>query len=216
MKHLVQRVALLFIFASAFRIAGCGQTEIEIPDSASWNGACGDWYPGGDDTTFKYAFEQDEILPCAVFESARLGGEDTYINVGDFYLDAKHGLSDRTSLVFVVSAENCPSCAVLMQDLIDSADEIDDEGAVMIDVTFCDNLNRTDCDFDLDRAEAVALAEGWQGDRWLITNDEEGHIRPLYQDSFPTIITARLSDMKVVSVDRLPSADDLMMVLSDL
>jgi hypothetical protein len=86
----------------------------------------------------------------------------------------------------------------------------------MIDATFCDNLDHTDCNFDLDRAEAVALSEGWPGERWLITNDEEGYIRPLYQDSFPTIITARLSDMKVVSVDRLPSADNLMKVLSDL
>jgi hypothetical protein len=216
MKHLVLLFGSLSFLAAVFRLLGCGQSEMVIPDSASWNGACGEWYPGGQDTSSSYAFSQDEILPCAVFESARLEGEDTYINVGDFYLDAKHGLSDRTAAVFVVGAENCPSCAVLIQDLVDRADEIDDAGAVMIDATFCDNLDHTDCNFDLDRAEAVALSEGWPGERWLITNDEEGYIRPLYQDSFPTIITARLSDMKVVSVDRLPSADNLMKVLSDL
>ncbi len=216
MKPLSRIFVRLLFWISSAGLLGCGQSEIELPDSASWGGVCGDWYPGGGDSASTFAFEEDETLPCAVFESARLEGEDIYLNMGDYYLDAKHQLSDRAAVVFVVSAENCPSCAVLMQDLLNRADEIDDEGAAMINVTYCDNLNRTDCAFDLDRAEAVALAEGWPGGMWPVTNDEEGYIRPLFQDAFPVMITARLKDMQVVSVDRLPTVDHLIDILGDL
>ena len=194
-------------------LSGCGQSELVLP-SGSWGGTCGDWYPeGASDNADAYGFEEEKTLPCAVLDSAMQEGEDTYISFEKIYLDAAFGVSDAKSVVIVVSAENCPACSLLIQDLADRADLIDETGAVMIDVTFCDNTDRTDCDFDLDRAVSAAEKEKWPLDRWIVTNDEDGFIRPMYRDSFPTVIVARTSDMKVVCVDRTPDAENLLVLL---
>ena len=196
---------------------GCGQENLVLPPSAETSGACGAWYPNGEaDAGDVYAYEEGKTLPCDVFESARLDGTDTYISVGSLYLDAVHGVSEARSAVFVISAENCPSCGVLVQELAAEADRIEAAGAQLFDVTFCDNTDRTDCDFDLNRAVDAATAEGWLVDRWPVTNDAEGHLKNLFKDTFPTVIVARLSDIQVVSVDRVPDAGHLLELLESL
>ena len=207
------RTAGLLVCAVLF---GCGQETVVLPSSET-GGACGAWYPsGGADAGDVYGYEEGKTLPCDVFESARLDGTDLYLSMGALYLDAVHGLSDARSVVFVVSAASCPSCAVFVQELAADADGLEASGAVLIDVTFCDNTDRTDCDFDLDRAVETAAAEGWPVDRWSVTNDAEGHLKQLFRDTFPTVIVARLSDMQVLSVDRVPDAERLTTLLESL
>ncbi len=201
---------LLFLITSL----GCGQSEIVLP-SFNENGFCGSWYPEGDKENAEvYAFKNNQTLPCAVFESVSLNGENTYLNLGGIYLDVVHRKSDARHLVFVISADRCPSCSVLIHKLAAAADEIENAKTIMINITFCDNINRTDCDFTIERAVTAAQGEGWPINRWYVTNDAEDNLRSMYRDSFPTVIVARISDMKVVSVDRSPNAEDLIEMLS--
>ena len=198
--------------------AGCGQADLTLPKTDGGVGdVCGAWYPGEvADTSDGFGFKEDQTLPCVVFRSARLDEEDTYINWTDMYLDAAAGRTDKHSIALVIGADNCPACAVFIRDLAENADRIDAAGAILINVTFCDNIDRTDCDFDLERAVAVATAEDWPLDRWYVTNDEDDIVSELYRDSFPTVIVARLSDMRVVSVDRVPRFEDFVNLLETL
>ena len=215
------RIARLTLVAAGVFLGvatGCGQSELKLPPSGEGNDdVCGDWYPGAaEDAGSIYGFETGLILPCVVFKSARLGEDDTYINWGGMYLDAAYGHRDTKSVSLVVGADNCPSCALFIRDLADNAERVAAAGAELINVTFCDNIDRTDCAFDLDRAVSTATSEGWPIDRWYVTNDEDGYVSPLYRDSFPTVITARISDLQIVAVDRAPVFETFIDLLETL
>lgn len=206
----------VWIITTSIALHGCGQDALNLPPSNA-SGSCGEWYPESATASEDvYGFEAEKTLPCVVFERARLGDADTFIDLNNIYLTAAYGQADVTSIAFVIGAENCSSCAVLIRDMAENADRIDAAGAVMINVTFCDNTDRTDCDFDLDKAVSTAEGEGWPGDRWWITNDENGYIKSLYRDSFPTVIVGRISDMQVISVDRVPSIETFLTLLDTL
>jgi hypothetical protein len=208
MSRLFIHLALLGFFG----LTACNQQALVLPETAQ-EGACGATYsPGreaGDTESDHYAVAEGSTFPCLVFESVRLNGEDTYLNFADLYLKAKHRLTDRTVAVIIIGAEHCPSCEVLINDLFSRRDDFDNAGVLMIGAVYCDNIDRADCDFDLDRSVEVAEVDGWPTDRWFVTNDAEGHLRPFFQESFPVAIAVRLSDMRVLRVDKTPTIDEL-------
>ena len=122
-------------------------------------------------------------------------------------------MSDTRFAVIVVSAENCPACAVLMNDISRNQEAFAEARATMIAAVWCNNIDRSDCDFTIDESVAVAAEEGWPTDRWYVTNDKEGYLRPHFSDAFPTVIVVRLFDMQTVSLDPVPSIVSLLTVL---
>jgi hypothetical protein len=205
-----------------FLALACGQDDLVLPGvDAEGGGACGEWYPQGgkgegDAGPAAFGMKPEDTFPCLVFESARLGGEDTFINVGDIYLGAKHEETGHRVLVFVIGADNCPACAALIEELSASADALDAAGALMIGAAWCNNIDVSDCDFELDRTELVLKSEGWPTERWLITNDAEGHLRSTFSDIFPTAIVVAVGTMKVKAVENAPSAEDLVALVESL
>lgn len=191
----------------------CAQESIELPDVGGGGGSCGEWYPGGGnaaDAGDLFAVEVGKIFPCAVFESAMLAGERTYINLPDIYLAAKHGRSDTRSIVFVNGASNCPGCAVLVEELVALAGDFEAAGALMIGAAWCNNMDINDCDFDVATADAVLRDEGWPSDRWYTTNDQEGYFRPSFSDVFPSVVVVRVSNMVVEAVEIAPDAEGVL------
>ncbi len=212
--HCINSIAAFCVFLA---LSACGQQHLELPETTGSGAACGEGYPlsaadGGDN----YAIKEGAIFPCLLFESVRLDDQDTYLFFSDIYLCAKHGVDDRVAAVIVVSASNCPACARFMQELNEAADDLDAAGVLMVTALFCDNIARTDCDFTLDRSVTIATGEGWPSDRWFVTNDAEGHLKPAFSNSFPVAIVVRLTDMQVVSVDKTPSADELFDIVQTL
>ena len=207
------KMAYTILVLQLFLALGCGQDRVVIPDRAEGS-ICGDWYPGGEraenDTMGSFGMSPGDTFPCLVFETARLAGEDTYINMGDLYLGSKHGETDTRAVVIIIGADNCPACAVLIEEITSMANAFDAAGALMIGAAWCDNIDATDCDFDLDRAETVLKYEGWLIERWLITNDQEGHLRPSFSSVYPTAIVVELKNMKVRAVENAPDAADLL------
>lgn len=199
-----------FIWLSFFFLLGCGQDEIAFPPQRAGNsGECGAYYPGSRDTDTEesadaekespYGMAQDKIFPCAVWESARLAGEDTYINIGEQYLATKHGVSDRRSVVVVVSAEGCSQCALLIRHMVERADEFDESGALMIGMARS-VLGGDGPDFSLDEAAATLAAERWPMSRWHVINDEEYYFDASFESNNPWLVVVSLADMRIVSL----------------
>ncbi len=110
MRNSIYKTAILTF--SLFLAMACDQKTVEWPDDNGGGGAggeCGSWYPGapsGEDTAdtgLGYDIEEG-LFPCAVWESVRLNGEDTFFNVGDEHLKVKHGVSNAKALVIPVSS----------------------------------------------------------------------------------------------------------------
>ena len=200
-------------------VIGCGQQSLFIPESPTV-GMCGDWYPGGAaddaDAGEQYAIETGKTFPCIVFESARLARNDTYINIPDEYLKAKHGHAQTRSIVIVIGASNCPGCAVLIEEMASLSDEFEAAGALMIGAAWCNNMDVDDCDFDINEAELILRSEGWPTEKWLITNDEESHLRPNYSDVFPSVIVVKIEDMSVQAVEIAPEASTILSLVKVL
>lgn len=184
-------------------IAGCGQEDLVFPDSgvASGQGECGAAYAtaestGGEEGTC-FCIQEEGIFPCLVWESARQNGQDIYISAEQIYLDAKHGLTDTRSLIIVVSAENCSTCAIVISALKNRAAEFEAAGAYMMAMARRSLTGSTeDPDFDLDKAELVLARESWPL-TWPITNDEEGYLSRTFDTATPWIIVVDVSDMRV-------------------
>ena len=211
MKH-----GLAILGTAVFFVCGCGQRQLVLPEGTAGN-ACGPGYPALEpDGGGTYDLETGAVSPCLLFASAELNGEPGYIHFTDLHLKAKHGQIDATSVVIVVSAENCPSCAVFMADLSERVTDFEAAGAIMIAGVWCDNVDRDNCGFDLETAVSVAESEGWPTDRWWVTNDAEGQLKPTFSETFPSAIVVRLSDMNVVLVDRLPTVAGLFEAVSTL
>ena len=206
----------IIVLCSAL-VWACGQQDLILPESKSL-GECGEGYPAAstEKTNQTYALEEGAVFPCFLMDSVALDQETTYVSFSELYLQAKHDKTDGTSVVIVIGAQNCPACEVLMTSLSKMADDLDDRGALMMAAVFCDNYDRTQCDFDLERAVLVAGSEGWPTDRWWVTNDAEAHFKPSFTGSFPTAIVIRLSDMNVVRIDKSPKADELFHLVNTL
>jgi hypothetical protein len=191
-------------------LSACGQEEIAFPSQrAGISGECGAYYPGSRETDTEesadtdeespYGMAQGKLFPCAVWESARLAGQDTYINIGEQYLATKHGVSDRRSVVVVVSAEGCSQCALLIRHMAERADEFDEAGALMIGMARS-VLGGAGPDFTLDEAAATLAAERWPMARWHIINDEEYYFDASFESNNPWLVVVSLADMRIVSL----------------
>jgi len=188
--------------------ASCGQDEVEFPDTTAAGGECGPWYPGGGEADggvdggeaaeTQYAVEEGAIFPCAVWESAMLAGEETFINVGQIYLEAEHGVTGVQSIVIVIGAENCPSCSALISAMAERVADFGTAGALMIGMARRDLQGAAeDPDFELDKAYEVLEAEDWPVDDWFAINDAEDYIPLSFDTAPPWLIVVSVSDMVV-------------------
>lgn len=201
------RASLIALIAfGMITLAGCGQDEVKFPDNATAGGECGPWYPGGGEadggvdggTEAEYAVEEGAIFPCAVWESAMLAGEETFINVGQVFLEAAHGVSDTKSIVLIISAENCSTCSTLISAMAERQGDFDGAGAFMIGMARRDLIGSPDDpDFDIDKAYEVLESEDWPVDVWHVINDAEGYVPTTYDTATPWVVIVRVSDMTV-------------------
>jgi hypothetical protein len=209
---------LVVLAVAAVVLVGCGQDEVRFPDAGAKGGACGPWYPGdcgadagvdGGCTEAVYAVEEGATFPCAVWESAKLNGEDIFIDIGHTYLEVKHGISTYESLVIVISAENCSSCSVLIHAIEERAEEFDAAGALMIAMARRDLLGAPeDPDFDIAKAYQVIESEGWPVETWPVINDDEDYIPTSYDDLPPWLIVVSFSDMVVQVASNMTFSPD--------
>lgn len=189
--------------AFAVALLGCGQREAEFPDAGGvFGGVCGPGYPGSDDGDAGpagYRVAEGEIFPCALWESARLAGEDTFINVAQIHLEARHGMRDHAALVIVASARNCGPCQALIGALAARRADLEDAGALMIGMARSDLQAPMEPYFDLDEACAALEHEGWPLDHWHAINDAEGWLPAQFDSGTPWIVVAELLGMEVLS-----------------
>jgi len=205
------------LIAAALLAAACGQDEVTLPDQDGGGaGACGAWYPGGDaqgDAGVDYAFNVGEIIPCFVWESVRGGAEgdeyDTYINMGELYLQHEHGavdeirekysdgVQDPKAVVLAISAENCAACAAFIASLDAWREDLEAAGAVLIGVARSD-VSESNW-LDLDGADELLLSEGWPDDL-LRTNDAERHLGTL-GNIYPMTAIIDLETMTLLALD---------------
>lgn len=182
---------------------GCGQEDAVFPDTGPTGsaGVCGDWYPGAEEAAQDtYGMEEGKILPCPVWRSARLDGQDTYINIGDEYLKSSEGVGGPSSIVIVVSAERCTNCSQLILAMVKRKAEFDDAGALMIGMARRDLLGLPeDPDFDLDKAAEVLENEGWPVKTWYVINDAEHYFNTAYDEATPWTVVIDTADMVVES-----------------
>jgi len=188
-------------------IAGCAQEDARFPDDTGFGGGeCGAWYPGGGGADAgvdggaeaDYAVEEGAIFPCAVWESAMLDGQETFINVGQVHLEAKHGATEHKSIVVIVSAEECPACVELIGNMIERKDEFDAAGAFMIAMARRSLHGAADDpDFDLEKAYDVLQHEDWPVESWHVINDEEDYLPLAVDDGPPWKIIISVEDMVV-------------------
>jgi len=183
--------------------SGCGQEDLVFPDAGKdqSGGTCGAAYPAIADSEENeqdcYCIQEGGTFPCLVWESVRLNGQDTYISATGIYLDAKHEQTNSRSLVIVVSAENCSTCAVLIAAIKQRAADFEAAGAYMVGMARRSLTgNAEEPDFDLDKAEIVLASEAWPT-TWPITNDAEGYLSRAFDTATPWIIVVDLRDMGV-------------------
>ncbi len=197
-------LSMLFFLGIALPAASCGQDEVEFP--VSKNGAearCGDWYPGwGDDTDSAagdiYGVTEGKTFDCAVWRSVQLGGEPTYLNFGELHLAHAYGRSPYDSVVIIVSAEDCPSCSLLIRAMVERAEEFEEAGAMMIGMARRRlGAPAGAADFDLEKAVRVLEEERWPTDVWYATNDPEHVLDQSFDEFTPWVIIINLEDMSV-------------------
>ncbi len=200
MKRKTRGVILAVLAVITF---ACGQENVVLPDISFGSGECGPWYPGGGDNADSgvYGIKEGKIFPCAVWEKARLNHQDTFINIGQEYLNAKHGKSNAKAVVIVVSSKGCTNCMKLISALNDRADDFDQAGAIMI--AMARRVFRgspDDPDLSIEQVDNVLLEEGWLVDRWPVINDEEHYFDTSFDDATPWIAVVDIENMMAMSV----------------
>ena len=207
------------VFWISFLICiSCAQEDIDLPDAGTGGGGeCGSWYPGSSgDGGVVYGYNEGDTLPCFLWESVRIHekGEipNTYLSMSGINLMyqkqdlettqqeilAKFGIAGPIrSLLFAVSARNCPACQELLPEISALKDQFHAAGTIMVGVAFSDL--QAEGYLELDESEEVLLSifgdMEWR-EEWHRTNDAE-HYLDIF-DSFPNVIVIRLSDMKVI------------------
>lgn len=202
-RHLVQ-VHLALVFLS------CGQQEVLLPENpdCSKGSNCGAWYPTAESDGGAAGFDEGETFPCLVWESVRQNGGDTFLNVGEEYLKAKHSKSAIRSMVLILSAGGCPSCTSLIYAMQKRIADFEASGALVIGIIWRD-LSGADLDYDLDKAERILVEqEFWPAASWPLTNDEEEHLRDQFQEGFPRILVIQLPAMQVKSASTTAFSPD--------
>jgi hypothetical protein len=196
--------ALVSMMAVAVALGACGQREAEFPDGGGgfFGGVCGPGYPGGDGPDggggAEYAVEEGAIFPCALWESARLAGEDTFINVAQVFLEAKHGVTGHKALVIVASARNCGPCQALTDALAQRREDLEAAGAFVVGMARTDLQAPAEPYFDLDEAYETMTDEGWPVEHWPVINDAEGYLPAAFDSGTPWVVVAGLSGMAVL------------------
>ncbi len=208
--------ATVFWLAAATSLAACGQREAEFPDAGGglFGGVCGPGYPGSGEADAgvdaEYAVEQGATFPCALWESARLAGQDTFINVAQVFLEAKHGVSGHKALVVIASARNCGPCQALTSALSQGREEVEAAGAFVIGMARSDLQAPTEPYFDLDEAYETMEDEGWPVDHWPVINDAEGYLPATFDSGTPWVVLVDLAGMEVLVASNVhfsPDAD---------
>jgi len=198
-------IILVVTATCALLALGCGQDQVVCPEAAVAGGVCGPWYPGGGGADagldageeVEYEVEEGATFPCAVWESARLDDQDSYVSVGAVFLDAKHELTTHRSLVLLVSAQNCKSCTTLIGYIDKRKDEFDESGAFMLGMARRDFNDPSAPDLKIDQTYSTFIHENWPVKRWPVINDAEGYIPADYDADFPWLIIVSLKDMVV-------------------
>lgn len=204
----------LFAMVSVASLSGCGQDDVTLPDQTGGNaGECGSWYPGGDtadDAGTVYSFAEGEILPCFVWESVGkgpvTGAPTTYLNMGEIFLQYKHGdlaalqskfgdgIDDPRAIVLAISAFNCGTCPGFMTDLSQNRDALEGAGAILVGVARSDTSESNWLDFET--ADELLVDEGWDEDLHR-TNDEERHLGTL-GNIYPQVAVIDLETMTTI------------------
>jgi hypothetical protein len=212
---------ILVHFALVF--LSCGQQEVLLPENpdCSAGTSCGSWYPTSGSDGGAAGFDEGETFPCLVWESARQNGGDTFLNVGEEYLKAKHSKSTIRAMVLILSAGGCPSCTSLIYAMQKRIADFEAKGALVVGIIWRD-LSGADLDYDLDKAEETLVEqEFWPAANWPLTNDEEEHLRDPFQEGFPRILVIQMADMQVRSASTTAfspddqGVSDLLQFLSD-
>jgi hypothetical protein len=138
--------------------------------------------------------EVGAVFPCLAWETVRMDRRDTYFNVGELFLQAKHGVTPVTAMVVVLVGANCAGCRELVGAISERAQQFA-ATAFMIGVCRDDTSSGT----TIDQVEEVLLEnDGWpQG--WMITNDAEGHLSSDEFSGVPWVFVVELASMKVVA-----------------
>lgn len=207
----------LFLLGAALSAGGCGQEEVEFPATQGRGSArCGDWYPGsGDDTDSSgedlYGVAEGRTFDCAVWRSVELDEQPTYVNFGELHLAHTFGQSPYDSVVIVVSAEDCPSCSLLIRAMVERMEEFEEAGAMMIGMARRRlGAPAGDPDFDLERAVRALEEERWPTEAWYATNDPEHVLDESFDEFTPWVIIVALEDMsvRVAANDRFAAGPD--------
>jgi len=196
-----------------FFSTSCGQDELVFPDDDVNNKICGDWYPGYDTEdggvlNVEYGVRKGDTFPCSVFDPARLNHKDTYINIGEEYLQAKYGIKDTKAIVFIFSAGSCRYCVQYITALMERTEDVEEAGIFLVGLTWRD-LRDKSIIYDILEAENVMeYHDNWLVDKWPITNDESLILRSTYDVAFPLTIVVRASDMRVMETDPYAFSSD--------
>ena len=179
-------------------LGACDQSTVHFADESSGNGACGPWYPGGGDLDSGPGFDIEEgaVFPCLVWESVRQHKEDTWLNIGDVYLSAKHGDISAKALVIVKVGLSCAGCHDLVVALSKRQADLEPVAAMLA-------LTHGDAFYPdiapLAEVESVIVDdEGWPA-QWYLTNDAENHFSDSRLVGIPWVTVVSLKDMRVIS-----------------
>jgi hypothetical protein len=117
------------------------------------------------------------------------------VSVGEEYLKAKHGMTDKRAIVIVISARDCPNCEELIGAMNTRVQDFEQAGAFAVAAAYTSSSDPS-VDLDVDNAAAVLYGlDHWPMEAWPITNDQEGYLRGLGE--FPQLIVVRMSDMAI-------------------
>lgn len=202
---------------AAVVLVACGQAEIELPEDAAVTGECGAWYPGGDDADAEYEIIEGGTFPCLVWESVRVGHEDTWLNAGELYLEAEHGTRNDKALIIALTGADCTACERLTAALGDREEDFD---AVAEMLAICHGFLWSTELFTLDETEEALIENGGWPSAWPVSNDAELHMPVEVFNGLPWLVVVRLSDMEVVVssnfVYSASNVDDLLSFVKQL
>jgi hypothetical protein len=223
MRECAVKPVLIAAAIAAVAAAACGQDDVTLPEMSA--GACGPWYASSDgDAEAIFVFSEGQTCPCFVWESVRLGPQgvepNTYINLGEVYLPAKHGNSqalaskwgveEARALVLAVSAEGCSNCPTVLGDIAAKKSEFEDAGALMMGVCRHTMSDQEEV-LPLEDADQVLVSTDSWPEVWHRTNDAEKHL-PLINE-YPQAAVIRLSDMKVIEFPAASMDADYLLAL---
>ena len=188
---------LILLSVASVVVLACDQSMVQFPDADGGDQSCGSWYPGSEaDSGIEYAIETDAIFPCLVWESVRRNHEDTWLNIGELYLSAKHGEISAKALIIAKVGVSCVACHYLVVELGNARQRLEPH-AVMVALTHGNAIYPEV--ISLDEAESIIVAqEGWPAN-WYLTNDLENHFSESEFVGIPWVTVVNLETMRVLN-----------------